>query len=145
MALPDPDMSSCREKKRCLFGPNAGKAYDALDPCQGGGVFDPETCDCLCPCNGAGYAGYTVEIYYDNLPDPAYTYANVEEFEWIGEVIREISSDYTAFNVEWRVRQCGNEEWFELGRNCGSVDIPTCGEDDFYYTQGCPEPEESNP
>lgn len=46
MALPDADMTSCSEKRRCLSGPNKGKAYDPNNPCRGQGTFDPSKCDC---------------------------------------------------------------------------------------------------
>ena len=51
MALPAASMDDCTPKERCIFGPNEGQAYDALDPCQGSGVFNSLTCDCELPCD----------------------------------------------------------------------------------------------
>lgn len=47
MGICTPDMRKCDIKKRCLFGPNEGKAYDPKNPCCGVGEFDPGTCDCI--------------------------------------------------------------------------------------------------
>jgi hypothetical protein len=41
------DMDTCNKKKKCLFGPNEGKAYDPKSPCCGRGIFDAATCDCV--------------------------------------------------------------------------------------------------
>ena len=41
------DMNECNKKKKCLFGPNEGKAYNPSDPCCGAGVFDNASCDCV--------------------------------------------------------------------------------------------------
>ena len=46
MVICTPNMKSCKPKKRCLFGPNLGKAYDPANPCCGIGKFDETTCDC---------------------------------------------------------------------------------------------------
>jgi hypothetical protein len=51
MALPAANMDDCTPKKRCIFGPNEGQAYDALDPCQGSGIFNSLTCDCEILCD----------------------------------------------------------------------------------------------
>lgn len=48
MPLPAPDMNSCCKKMCCK---NRGGIYDTCDPCQGNGVFNPETCDCEQPEN----------------------------------------------------------------------------------------------
>ena len=50
MAICPADMTDCKRKKKCLFGPNEGSAYDPDDPCCGRGEFDPGTCDCINPC-----------------------------------------------------------------------------------------------
>jgi hypothetical protein len=41
------DMDTCNKKKKCLFGPNEGQAYDPQNPCCGRGIFDAATCDCV--------------------------------------------------------------------------------------------------
>jgi hypothetical protein len=46
MAICPADMNDCKKKKKCLFGPNEGKAYNPSDPCCGQGEFDAATCDC---------------------------------------------------------------------------------------------------
>ena len=54
MAICPADMDDCFPKRKCIFGPNEGKAYNPNDPCCGVGVFDSSTCDCVIP-NGWVY------------------------------------------------------------------------------------------
>ena len=52
MVLPTPDYSDCREKKRCLTGPNSGQVYTAEAPCEVYGsstTFNADACDCELP------------------------------------------------------------------------------------------------
>ena len=51
MALAAPNMEDCTPKKRCIFGPNEGQAYDPSNPCDGAGIFNPATCDCEIACD----------------------------------------------------------------------------------------------
>ena len=46
MALKPPDMTSCKEKRKCLNGVNEGLAYDPEDPCEHPAVFNALTCEC---------------------------------------------------------------------------------------------------
>lgn len=46
MALKAADMTSCKDKRKCLNGPNKGLAYDPTDPCAYGSVFNSTTCNC---------------------------------------------------------------------------------------------------
>lgn len=46
MSVCPANMRNCDRKKKCLFGPNQGIAYNPKDPCCGAGTFDEETCDC---------------------------------------------------------------------------------------------------
>lgn len=50
MGICAPNMKECDTKKKCLNGPNQGKAYNPKDPCCGVGTFDPLTCDCDTGC-----------------------------------------------------------------------------------------------
>ncbi len=56
MAICPPDMKKCHRKKKCLVGPNEGKAYDPQNPCCDVGEFDTYKCDCIIP--GPYYGGY---------------------------------------------------------------------------------------
>ena len=60
MALPAPDMDDCCKKERCLSGSNAGQVYSICDPCQGSGIFDEATCDCV----SSGWTGIAVLAYH---------------------------------------------------------------------------------
>lgn len=51
MALKQPDMESCKEKKKCLGGPNSGTAYDPASPCDDGFEFNESTCNCDALCD----------------------------------------------------------------------------------------------
>lgn len=48
------NMEECDIKKKCIFGPNEGQAYNPSDPCCGQGEFDAATCDCVDACYGPG-------------------------------------------------------------------------------------------
>lgn len=50
MAICNANMKDCDRKKKCLNGPNEGKAYNPKDPCCGVGTFNPLTCDCDTGC-----------------------------------------------------------------------------------------------
>lgn len=47
MAVCAANMEKCDPKRKCLFGPNEGEAYNPNDPCCGMGEFDSSTCDCI--------------------------------------------------------------------------------------------------
>ena len=49
MAICPPNMRKCDLKKKCLYGPNEGDAYDPKGPCDciPNSLFDDNNCDCI--------------------------------------------------------------------------------------------------
>lgn len=59
MALKEPDMTSCKEKKKCLGGVNSGLAYDPADPCAVGFQLNELSCDCEPESTQARWSGFS--------------------------------------------------------------------------------------
>lgn len=78
MTLKEPDMTSCKEKKKCLGGVNNGIAYDPSDPCGASQVFNEDLCDCeyFLP-NTSGFWRWTGTVKTIPVPSNASCFAAV--------------------------------------------------------------------
>ena len=47
MTIKNADMDSCAKKRKPLWGPNEGVAFDPEDPCPDGYYWSEEDQDCL--------------------------------------------------------------------------------------------------